>query len=119
MTRKNALDQRPRACSLKLWLVASATSVPSVTPAAKTASAALFSGASFVDGEIAAVEVRAVERIDRVLRLFGRTHSDEAEAARAARGAIHHKVCLGDGAMRREGVLEIVFGRVEREVPNE
>src|SRR5262245_1389437 len=61
------------ACLLNPGLVTPTVSSPisSVTPAVKTASAALFSGTRFVDGEIAAVEVRAVKRIDGVLRLFG------------------------------------------------
>src|SRR5262249_39598129 len=102
-------------------LVASTVSsaISSITPAAKTASAALFSGTSFVDGEIAAVQVSAVKRIDRVLRLFGRAHGDESEAAGASSGAIRHEVCLGNSAMRREDVLQIVFGGIERKVPNE
>src|SRR5262249_14128328 len=118
--KKGAGPTAPRLLAKIVGLVASAgRSVPSGTPAVKTTFAALFSGTSFVDGEIAAVEISAVECIDRVLRLFRGTHGDETKAARAARVAVHHEVCLGNGAMRREGVLEIVFGRVEREVSNE
>jgi len=61
-------------------------------------------------------KVRAVHRVDRFLRLFRRAHRNEGKAAWPARGAIHHQVGLGHGAMRRKGVLQIFFGGIERKV---
>src|SRR5579862_8910910 len=122
MTKRKARGHRPRAYSLKnSSLVApTVTSMgPALVSAAETAASPLFSRAGFIDGQIAAINQSSVQSINRFLRLFGRTHCDEGKAAGTASGAIHHEVCLSDSSVRREGVLEIVFGGVEREVPNE
>src|SRR6266516_3615492 len=89
------------------------------TTAASTASArTLFAWASDVDGEGAAVQLRAIQGVDGLLRLFRRAHRDEAESTRFARYAVHQQVGLDDRAMRREVVLEIVFGGVEGKISN-
>src|SRR5579862_771047 len=89
------------------------------TPAAETASGALRFGASFVHGDAPVAQLRAVQSGNGILRLFGRAHRDETKAAWPAGSAVDHQVSFRNGAMRGEGVLEIVFGCIEGKVPNE
>ena len=109
--------------TLQLLVAITATATAAATAAAKfattTASArALFARASDVDGEGAAVQLRAIQGINGLLRLFRRAHRDEAEPTRFTRYAVHQQVGLDDRAVGREGVLEIVFGGVEGKIPN-
>ena len=85
-----------------------------VAPAAEPAAGTLLFGASLVDREAATVEGRTVQGINGFLRVFGRGHGDESEAARAPRGAVGHEGRLGDGAVRREGVLQVIFSGIKR-----
>src|SRR5262249_15453493 len=114
-------DPRAHACPDVVGLMALTVTAAISTAASATeaAAGALFSGTSFVDGEVAAVEVRPVHGLNRLLRLFRRAHRDESKAAGTAGGAVRHEVGLGDHAMRREGVLQVVFCRVKRKVAHE
>ncbi len=85
----------------------------------EAATGTLLFRASLIDREAAAIKSRAIHSFDCFLRLFRRGHGDESKTARAASDPISHEVGLGDHAVRREGVLQIVFGGVEREIPNE
>jgi len=75
-----------------------------------------FAGPSDVHGEITAVEVGAIHSIQGFLGFFIAAHGNESESARPAAGAVHHEVSFEDGAVRRESVLEIIFGSFEGKV---
>src|SRR6185436_10870230 len=87
---------RPHACLKYQGLMASAVTaaIPTVAFATEAAAATRLFGASFVDGEVAAIEGRSVHGIDGFLCLFGRTHRDENKAARATGGSVHQEVSL-------------------------
>src|SRR6266568_5143381 len=99
-------------------ITATATSAAKFATATAASARTLFARASDVDGEGAAVQLRAIQGVDGLLRLFGRAHRDEAEPTRFTRHAVHHQVGLDDRPVRREGVLEIVFGGVEGKISN-
>jgi hypothetical protein len=114
-----ALAWRFSAASLvkKRRLIAPAEFTPPAGVLA-AAAAAFLTWARFVDRQVAAVKIRPVERFDRFLSLLRRAHGDERKAAGPAGGAIGHEVGFRDGAMRRKGVLQVVFGSVEGKVPH-
>ena len=87
-----------------------------VASAAEAASGALFPRTSFIDGQIATIEVCSVQSVNRFLRFFGRTHGDETEASRAASHPVRHEAGFRNGAMGGEGVLQVVFGGVEGKI---
>src|SRR6266568_8897387 len=99
-------------------ITATATSAAKFATATAASARTLFARASDVDGEGAAVQLRAIQGVDGLLRLFRRAHRDEAEPTRFTRYAVHQQVGLDDRAVGREGVLEIVFGGVEGKVSN-
>src|SRR6185503_5271831 len=84
---------------------------------ATTTRRAVFARASDVDGQGATIQLGAIHRRDGLLGLLGRTHGDKSETARTAAHAVHHQVGFDDRAVRREGVLQIVFRGIEGEVP--
>jgi hypothetical protein len=90
-----------------------------VAATAAAAAGTIFTGTSFVDGEIAAIESFAVQGFDRFAGVVGAFHGDEAEAARAAGHAVHDEVDGSDLAVGGEKVLEVVFGGAEGKVPHE
>ena len=110
--------------TLELLVAITATATATATSAAELATTAsasartLLARASDVDGERPAVQLRAIQGVDGLLGLFGRAHGDESEPTRFARHAVHHQVGLDDRPVRREGVLEIVFGGVEGKISN-
>jgi len=83
---------------------------------AAAATGAFFARLGCVNGEGAAVHVRAVQCADGFSGLLIGAHRDEGKAAWTARGAIHHEVGFKHGAVRRESVLQIIFGGVEGKV---
>ena len=89
------------------------------TRTATAAACAFFARARDVYRESAPIQLLAVHGFDGLLGFFGRTHGDEGEAARAAAHSIHHQVGFNDRAVRREGVLQIVFSGVEGKVSYE
>ena len=95
--------------------VAATTAAVGTATAAATA-AAFLARAGFVDGEGPAIDGLAVELADRRAGPFFGGHRDEAEAARLAGDAILHQQDFGHGAGGREQILEIVFGRVKRQI---
>src|SRR5215469_317764 len=86
------------------------------TASAAAAAGAFFSRARDVDREGASVQLLAVHGFNGLLGFLWRTHGDEGEAAGAAAHSIHHQVGFNDRAVRREGVLQIVFSGVEGKV---
>src|SRR5262245_6393443 len=101
---------------------AAASAARATTAAATTtttaATATLGARASFVDGQIATIEVLAVERGHRRPGLIIVVHLDKPEAARAARVTIHHESDRSHFAVSREGIPECGFGRIERQIPD-
>src|SRR5262249_25659264 len=69
-----------------------------------------------VDAERAPVEDAAVHLLDRALRLLGRRHGDEREAARAAGRAIGHEVDIVDLAELRKSRADGLRVGVERQI---
>src|SRR5437762_1415770 len=100
-----------------------ATATPTAVTTAPTPAAAaagtLFARAGDVHTEGAAAEFFAVHGVNGLLRFFRRTHRDEGKAARPARGAVGDEVGFDDGAVGREGILQVVLGDFEVEVADE
>src|SRR5581483_9150916 len=87
-----------------------AVAASALAVAAAAAVVAALHRLGLVDNERAAVELRAVQSIDRALRLLARGHFDEAEAARLAGEFIGDQARGRDRAVRREDFLELSFG---------
>jgi len=66
-------------------------------------------GFATLNGEGATAQLRAVQRLNGLLGLFGRAHGDETKTAGTAGRPVHHQVGFDDGAVRRKGVLQVVF----------
>lgn len=94
------------------------TATAAAAEAAATAAAGrtVFTRTRDVDGQRTAIQGRAVHRVDRTLRLFRRGHGDETEPAGPAALAVDHQVRLDHRAVHREGVVQVVFGRVEGQI---
>src|SRR5258707_10008293 len=90
------------------------------TAAARTAGLRrpLFAWARFIDRQIAAVMVLAMQRRNGGLRAFLGFHRDERKAAGPSALAVHDHIHRGHGSVGGEKVLEIVFGGVEGKVSN-
>src|SRR4051794_4884537 len=88
---------------------ATATTVTTAaaTTAATATGAAIFAGPSFVDGQLTAVDVLVVQRLDGRLGLIGATHLHETEALGAAGVAVDDDLNGLDCSMRAEQVLQI------------
>jgi hypothetical protein len=87
--------------------------------AVATSSGAIFPRPGDIDGQIPTVEGCSVKCLDCFLGFLRGAHGDEAKAPRAAAHAVDHEVGFNDSTVGGEGVLEVVFGGVEGEVPNE
>ena len=106
------------------YLVAVAISTTTRTAASAAAAAtrefaagsARFHRLGFVDGEVTAVMILAMQRLDGLLALFGIAHGDEAEAAGAVGFAIHDQVGFGDGAVLGEQGVERLFSGLEGKI---
>src|SRR5208283_5098356 len=86
------------------------------TTTAAATGRAFFTRLGHVDRQRAAAHLGAVQRRNGLLRLFGRAHGDETKTAGTAAHAVHHQVGLRDRAVRRKGVLQIVFSGFEGKV---
>jgi hypothetical protein len=84
------------------------------TTATRTARLAL---ARFVDAKHAAVELLAVELLQRLRRGFRCRHLDEREPARASRGVVANQVYRLDLAVAGEELLELRLLGVIRQIP--
>src|SRR5262249_43099613 len=100
-------------------LVAAASAATTVLTATTTATAALFARPGEIDRDGASANRFAIHPIYGLLRLLGRAHSDETEPARTARRAVHHQVRFSDRAVGGKRILQIVFRRLKRKVPDE
>src|SRR5690349_12562076 len=96
---------------------AAAAAVFAPATAAAAAASTFLTRAGDVDGQGPTIQLGAVHGRDGLLGFFRRAHGNESETARPAAHAVHHQVGFNDGAVRREGVLQIVFGGIEGEVP--
>jgi len=95
-----------------------ATAIPTTTVTI-AAPGSLFARTGNIDAESATAEVFAVHAVNRLLRFFGRVHGDEAKPARPAGRPVSDQVGFDDGAVGGEGVLQVVFGDFEVEIPDE
>src|SRR5258706_4410585 len=95
---------------------AAGTAAVFTTTAAAAAGRAFFTRLGDVDREGAAIQLRAVQGGNGFLRFFSRAHGDETETARTAAHAVHHQVRFPDRAVRREGVLQVVFSGIEGKI---
>jgi hypothetical protein len=69
----------------------------------------------FVHGEIAAVEIRAIQSLNRFLGLVGIRHFDKSEAARSPRELISNDSGRFNSPMRRKDFLELrISGRIRQ-----
>jgi hypothetical protein len=130
-------------CSLPAWfavVTAAAATTIAVTITASTAAAAtttittttavtatvaatsvaatpaIGSRASFINRQIAAIEVFAVELLDRRRRFFRRSHFDKAETARATCHPIFDNLGRFHGPGLRKVIAQIVAGRLKGEI---
>jgi len=98
---------------------ATATATPAAAIFTATATAAtrtLFAGSGDVHREGPAVDGLAVQGLDGFLRLFRRAHGDERKPARTTCGPVHHQIGFDYRAVRREGVVQVVFRSVVGQV---
>jgi hypothetical protein len=96
---------------------AAATAIPTTTT---TAAAATAGGTilSDVHAKRTALEVLAIEIIERLLGTLLRRHLDEAEAARAASHPVQHQSNFANLATCSETLGDQVLGGVKRKVTN-
>jgi hypothetical protein len=102
--------------------VTAAATTTALTTAAETAAAArrtLFARTGDVHGQVATIEILAVEGLDGSFSRFRSLHGDEGETARATGELVDHQVDLDHAAMSSEQVMEIVFNRVEGKISYE
>lgn len=104
--------------ALSATAVATAAAGPATAKSTAAAATTFFARARDIYGQIPAIHIGAIQSIHRLLGFFLGAHRDEAESARAAGSAVGHQVGFEDRAMGGEGVLKIIFSRVEREVSN-
>ena len=97
---------------------AAAATTAAATKSTTTAAATGFAGLGFVDGEVAAVDVLAVEGSHRGLAVLIACELDEAEAAGAAGFAVHDEGRGSDIAVLREDLAETLLGGAERQIAN-
>jgi hypothetical protein len=87
--------------------------------APKSSAAATFlARARDIYRQVPAIHTGAIQRIHSLLRFFLRAHGDEAESARATRGAVGHQIGFEHSAVGGKSILQIIFSRVKREVSN-
>ena len=99
---------------------AAATAAAATTEAAAAttaaAAAATLTRTSLVDGEVATIDVLAVERSDRSVAFLSRGELDETEATGATGFAIHDEGRAGDVAVSREELAKLILSGLEREI---
>jgi len=97
---------------------ASSTTTVTTAPAA-AATGMLFPRPGNIDRYGPPAQLFAVQGVDGFLRLFRRAHGYETEAAWPTGGPVSNQIGFDYRAVRRKGVLQVVFGDFEVEVPNE
>ena len=112
------------AAAAALATAAAATAESAATAATATAAAAESAAAArallrLVDADLPAVEVRAVQLGDGVLRSLRVRHRDEREASRATRFAVRGERYLTHFAEGSECRLDRFLSRVERKISYE
>lgn len=95
---------------------ATAAAAATEAAAATTAAAATLTRTSLVDGEVATIDVLAVERSDRSVAFLSRGELDETEATGATGFAIHDEGRAGDVAVSREELAKLILSGLEREI---
>jgi hypothetical protein len=90
----------------------------SLAATAATAAAAARLVFGLVDAQAAPIEVRAIERADRLSSGIFLLHLDEGEAACAARLAVHDHIDRGHVTMAGEEGPEVALRRREGKVSN-
>jgi len=98
---------------------ATVTATAVTTAATAAAAGTLFARASDIDAESAATEVFAVQTVNRLLGFLRGAHCDKGEATRPTGSPIGDEIGFDNGAIGCEGVLQVVFGDFEVEVPDE
>ncbi len=109
-------DPDPAVKSQALLVAIATATAAAIFTTTAAASRTLFAGLGNIDREGATAQLRTVQRRDGLLRLFGRTHGDETETPGTAGGPVHHQVGFRDCAVRRKGVLQVVFSGVEGKI---
>ena len=97
---------------------ASAVPTPATATTATTAGT-LFARPGDVDVQGTSAQFLPVQGVDGFLRLFRGAHRHEGKAARTPGVAVGNEVGLDDSAVSGKGVLQVVFGDFEVEVPDE
>ncbi len=102
--------------------VSATATAATVTTASATTTAttgALFARPGDIDVEGAPAQFFAIQTVNGLLRLLRRTHGDEGKPARPTGGPVGDEVGFDNRAIGREGILQIVLGDFEVEVPDE
>jgi hypothetical protein len=89
------------------------------TTSTTTTSRALFARAGDVDGQGAAIQLRAVQGGNGFLRFLIVAHGHETKAAGAIGHAIHHQIGFHDCAVFGKRVIQVVFCGIEGKIPYE
>jgi nucleoid-associated protein YgaU len=97
---------------------AAAAEAATAAAAAKAATRAVFLRTGFIDRQLTASELDAIDLLSRNLGLFSRTHGYEGKTAWAACHFVHGDVNVGNGTELAEMRAELVFSRFEREISN-
>jgi hypothetical protein len=107
------------AASTAACAAAAVFTTGTATAAAAAAGRTVFAGTRDVNGQSATAQLRAIQGVNGLLSLLGGAHGDETKAAGTTRGAIHHQVGFGYGAVGGKRVLEFVLSGVKGKIPNE
>jgi len=98
---------------------ASAAVTTTPTTATTTTAAALSLWPSFVDYEIPATEILAVQGIDGAVGIFVGLHFDEGETTRLSRETVPNEIdTRGSNTDLREPFLKLIFRRGKRKIPD-
>jgi len=87
--------------------------------ASAAATGTLFPWARNIHRQGTSTQILSVQSINRLLRLFRRAHRYEPEPTRAGCDPIRGDISLDDRPVRRKSVLQLVFGDLKVEIPNE
>jgi hypothetical protein len=97
-------------------VTAAPTAAISTTTA--TAAAAFFARASFIDGDIAALDVLSIQVLNRGLGAFGCRHRNEGKTTRTSAHTVGNEVNVSNGTHLAKQVLEVIFCHVEGKIPD-
>src|SRR5580658_6680123 len=117
-----AREQLPAGFATAGAVAATTTAITTTTAetvtAATAAGGACFARACFIYREAAAIQLRAVERFNGALGARIIRHFNEAEAPGLSGVAVLHQLGTFHLTIGREGRFKILFGCLEREVPD-